>query len=81
MIEGLIGVDSAKEFVQIPIMLYSERYFQIRKSLSAKDEVEILLSLVQNLDIFVWNLYEVPRVNLAFIMHKLNVDPLVPPKK
>ena len=25
--------------------------------------------------------YEIPRVNLDYIMHKLNVDPLIPPKK
>lgn len=43
--------------------------------------VEILLSLVQSLDMFTWSPYEVSGVNLAFIMHKLNVDPLVPPKK
>ena len=33
------------------------------------------------LDVFALSLYEVPRVDLAFFMHKLNVDPLVPPKK
>ena len=30
---------------------------------------------------FAWNLYEVPRVDLTFITHRLNVDPLVTPKK
>ena len=30
---------------------------------------------------FAWSPYEVPGVDPAFIMHKLNVDPLVPPKK
>ena len=43
--------------------------------------MEIMLSLVQNLDVFAWSLYEVPRVDLAFIMHRLNVDPLTSPKK
>lgn len=43
--------------------------------------MEIMLSLVQNVDIFAWSLYEVPRVDPAFIMHKLNVNPLVLPKK
>ena len=38
-------------------------------------------SLIQNLDVFAWNLYEVPRVDLTFITHQLNVDPLVTPKK
>ena len=33
------------------------------------------------MDVFAWSPYEVPRVNLEFIMHKLNVDPSFPPKK
>ena len=76
-----MGVDSAKEFIQIPIMPYFDRYFRIGKSLSVEDRVEILLSLVQNLDMFAWSPYEVLGVDPTFIMHKLNVDLLVPPKK
>ena len=37
--------------------------------------------LVLNFDVFAWNPYEVPRVDLAFITHKFNVDPLVLAKK
>ena len=33
------------------------------------------------MDVFAWSPYEVPRVNLEFIMHKLNMDPSFPPKK
>ena len=43
--------------------------------------MEILLSLVQNLDVFAWSSYEVPGVDSTFIMHRLNVDPLTLPKK
>lgn len=43
--------------------------------------MEVILSHVQNFEVFAWNLYEVPRLDLAFITHKLNEDPLVPPKK
>ena len=39
------------------------------------------LLLIQNVDEFAWSLYEVPRVYLEFIVHKLNVDPSFPPKK
>ena len=49
--------------------------------MSVEDRLEILLSLVQNFDIFVWSSYQVLGVNLAFIMDKLNVDLLVLPKK
>ena len=48
-----------------------------------KDEkrVEMLLFLVQNVDVFAWSSYEVPRVDPEFIVHKLNMDPLYSPKK
>ena len=45
-------MDSVEELVQVRILLYSSRYFQIDKSLSMGDQLEILLSLVQNLDVF-----------------------------
>ena len=63
------------------ILPYTNRYFQIGKSLQEEDRVEVLLSLIQNLDVFSWNLYEVPRVDPTFITHQLNLDPLVTPKK
>ena len=46
-----------------------------------EDRVEMLLFLIQNVDVFVWSPYEVPGVDPKFIVHKLNVDPLFPPKK
>ena len=49
--------------------------------MSDKDKVEMLLLLVQNVDIFTWSPYEVPEVDLEFIVQRLNVDPLFPPKK
>ena len=33
------------------------------------------------MDVFAWTLYEVPGVDLEFIVHTLNVDPSFPPKK
>lgn len=41
----------------------------------------ILCTLVQNLDVFAWSPYEVPWLDLEFITHKLNMDPLFLPKK
>ena len=49
--------------------------------MQVEDQVKVLLSLIQNLDVFAWNLYEVPRVDPTFITHRLNLDPLVTPKK
>ena len=45
------------------------------------DKIKVLLLLIQNVDVFAWSPYEVPRVDPEFIMHKLNMDPLFPPKK
>ena len=33
------------------------------------------------MDVFAWSLYEVPGVDLEFIVHRLNVDPSFSPKK
>jgi len=46
-----------------------------------QDNVEILLFLMQNVNVFAWSPYEVPGVDLEFIVHKLNVDLSFPPKK
>ena len=62
-------------------MPYEDRYFRVGKSHPTEDHVKILLSLVQNLDIFVWSSYKVPGVDPEFITHRLNIDPLFPPKK
>ena len=51
------------------------------KSLPTKDLVKLLLSLVQNLDVFAWSPYWVLRVDPEFIVYRLNVDPLYSPKK
>ena len=45
------------------------------------DKIKMLLFLIQNMDVFAWSPYEMPGVDPEFIVHKLNVDPLFPPKK
>ena len=50
-------------------------------SITNEDEVDTLLFLTRNMDVFVWNPYEMPGVDPQFIVHKLNVDPSFPPKK
>ena len=51
------------------IFPYTDRYFQIWESLQVEDRVEILLSLIKNLDVFAWNPYKVPKVDPTFITH------------
>ena len=45
------------------------------------DKIKMLLFLIQNVDVFAWSLYEVPTMDLEFIVHKPNVDPSFPLKK
>ena len=63
------------------IFPYENRSFQIGVGMSDIDRVEMLLLLVQNVDVFAWSPYEVLGVDPEFIVHRLNVDPLFPPKK
>ena len=58
-----------------------DRYFQIGTSMKDKDMVGVLLFLIQNVDVFAWSPYEVPKVDPEFIVHRLNVDPSFPPRK
>ena len=67
--------------MKVRILPDEERNFLIGASVAEEERVEMLLFLVQNIDVFAWNPYEVPRVDLEFIVHKLNVDSLCPPKK
>ena len=67
--------------MKIKILLDTDRYFQIGTSMKNQDKVETLLFLLKNVDVFAWSPYEVPGVDLEFIVYKLNVDPLFPPKK
>ena len=46
-----------------------------------EDRVEILMFIMQNVDVFAWSPYEVLGVDPKFIIHRVNVDLLFPPKK
>ena len=45
------------------------------------DKIKMLLFLIQNVDVFAWSPYEVPRVDPKFVVPKLNVDLSFPSKK
>ena len=71
----------AEDLVRVRILPDDDRSFLIGASVKDKKRVEMPLFLMQNVDVFAWSLYKVPGVDLEFIVHKLNVDPLYPPKK
>ena len=66
---------------RIRILPDDDKYFPIGGSIKDQDKVEMLLFLIQNVDVFAWTPYEVPRVDPEFIVHKLNMDPSFPLKK
>ena len=40
-----------------------------------------MIFLKKNIDVFAWNAYKAPGVDLSFICHHLNVNPSVTPRK
>jgi hypothetical protein len=52
-----------------------EKYFKIGRELSPVDRTELIDFLVNNVDVFAWDPYEVPGVNPNYIEHRLNTDP------
>ena len=67
--------------MKVKILPNADRYFQIGTSMKNQDNVEMLLFLMQNVNIFAWSPYEVPGVDIEFIVYKLNMDSSFPPKK
>ena len=76
-----MGASCAEDLVKVRILPDADKSFLIGASVRDKERAEMLLFLVQNVDMFTWSPYEVPGVDPEFIVHKLNVDPLYPPKK
>ena len=58
-----------------------ERFFQVGAQLPLQEKEELVAVLQKNVDIFAWDAYEAPGVDLSFICHHLNVSPSVIPKK
>ena len=58
-----------------------EKFFQIGSQLPHHEREGLIEFLRRNTDIFAWNAYEAPGVDLEFICHHLKVNPLIPPKK
>ena len=58
-----------------------EKFFLIRAQLPPQEKEELVEFLRKNIDVFAWNAYETPRVDLSFICHHLNVNPSIIPKK
>ena len=69
-----MGAGCTEELIKVKILPDTDRYFQIGASMGSQDKVKTLLLLIQNVDVFAWTPYEVPRVDSEFIVHKLNIE-------
>ena len=58
-----------------------EKFFQVETQLPLWEKEKLIAFLRKNVDVFAWNVYEAPGVDLDFICHPLNVNPVVLPKK
>ena len=58
-----------------------ERFFQVGAQLPLKEIEELVKLLRRNVDVFAWDAYEAPGLNLKFICHHLNVNPSVTLKR
>ena len=58
-----------------------EKFFQVGSQLPPWERQELTEFLRKNVDVFTWNAYEAPEVDLKFIFHHLNVNPSVTPKR
>ena len=70
-----------EDLVKITIGDDPKKFFQVGSQLPQQEREELMKFLKQNIDVFAWNTYEAPGVDLEFIFHHLNVNPLVTPKK
>ena len=57
-----MGASCAEELIRVKELPDVDKYFQVGASMRDEDRVGTLLFLVQNMDVFAWSLYEVPRL-------------------
>ena len=58
-----------------------KRFFQVGSQLPYRENEGLIGFLRKNVDVFAWDIYDTPGIDLNFICHHLNVDPSVTPKK
>ena len=73
--------EKCEDLVKVTIGDDSERFFQIGSQLPQQEREKLIEFLKQNIDVFAWYIYEALGVDLEFICHHLNVNPLIAPKK
>ena len=70
-----------KDLEKVTVGIDPEKFFQFGSELPPQEREELIGFLRENVDVFAWDTYEAPGVDLSFICHHLNVNPSVTPKK
>ena len=72
-------VEDAKceDLEKFPIGDDPDKFFQVGAQLPSWEKEELIVFLKNNIDVFVWDAYEAPRVDPSFICHHLNINPFV----
>lgn len=65
---------AVEDLVCVPVAEGLDRYFLVGSGLTDKEREEIVNLLRENIEAFAWTPHEMPRVDLEFICHHLNVD-------
>ena len=58
-----------------------EQYFPIESQLPPMEKAELVKFLKTNIDVFAWNAYDIPGIDLGLACHRLNVNPEAMPRK
>ena len=58
-----------------------EKFFQVGAQLPPQEKEELIEFLKRNIDVFAWDTWDAPGIDLAFICHHLNVNLSITPKK
>ena len=66
-IDGTSEEVECEDLVKVTIGDDPEKFFQIGSQLPQQEREELKEFLKQNIDVFAWNTYEAPRVDLEFI--------------
>ena len=69
-----------EDLIKVVIRDDPKKFFQIGSQLPYQERKELIEFLKQNIDVFAWNTYKAPGVDLEFICHHLNVNPLIAPR-
>ena len=69
------------ELERVVIGQDKERYFQVGSQLPSSEKAAFVKFLEDNIDVFAWSTYDVPRIDLEFICQQLNVNLKVTPRR